>query len=516
MVATPAPAPSIGSPSRLAKRRDLVEVVWEMGASLKPTIPLLILIALACVLGTFANPENVSLNEVAAALSKQPDTFMGVLWRTGIYSFFELNDLFHSWWFLLLLVLLSLNLTACTIDRLPRIYTIALKPRPRLDDVLLRSVRHVVKQPFSGEPAQEAARLAAAFKVRGFNVASVDRADDDTYYLFSERGRYSRFGVYVVHAALLLILTGGILGRFFGYEGTINVFQGGGIFNFVFLKTGDGSVYKHDLPVTVRVDDFRHSLYKDGQDKSFESDLSVLGPGGTEVYKQTITVGHPMEYAGWTFYQASYQPAPDRSVAKMAVVDKKSGERKEFKVRPDITFGLAREINYQIVDYQPDRIGLGPAAHIVRRATEAEGGVSDFWVYQNAPDFDLQNREDRFGLQFEGIQEMFYTGLQVARDPGAKVVFLGCFILFAGLFTAFYTSHRRLWAKVTRNEVIVAGTAHKNHFVFEKVFASLEEAVRGTQVTELPKDPGANSSGDGSGNNGSGNSSSGGSVQSAV
>src|SRR4051812_14050727 len=91
-------------PSRLAPRRDLVEAIWEAFASLRPTIPVLILIALACVLGTFANPENATLNDISGSLSKQPDTFMGVLWRTGLYSFFELNDLFHSWWFVLLLV----------------------------------------------------------------------------------------------------------------------------------------------------------------------------------------------------------------------------------------------------------------------------------------------------------------------------------------------------------------------------------------------------------------------------
>lgn len=466
------------APARIAPRHDLVERVWEIGASLKPTIPVLILVALACVLGTFANPDNASLNDIAAALQNQHDTFMSFLWHSGLYSFFELNDLFHSWWFLLLLVLLALNLTACTIDRLPRIYTIALKPNRRLDEKVLRGLRHSVKFPLQGDAAQEAARIAAAFKVRGFEP-QVEKAEDGTTYLFAERGRYSRFGVYVVHAALLCILGGGIAGRLWGYEGTINVFQDNGTFDFVFLKTGDGAQYKHTLPATVRVVDFRHETYKDGSDKSFESDLEVLGGDGSVLHRQTISVGHPMQWAGWTYYQASYQVAQDRSVAKVVLTDKQTGERRPYKLRPDDHFGFDPLVQFRVLEYQPDFTGLGPALHVERLADVTRGGHSDFWVFQNRPDFDRTNRADRYAIEFQGIQPMYFTGLQIARDPGARVVFAGCFLMFFGLFVAFYTSHRRLWARISPSEVTVAGSAHKNHTVFAQVFASLEQALTG-------------------------------------
>jgi cytochrome c biogenesis protein len=473
------------SPSRIAARADLVERIWEVAASLRPTIPVLILVALSCVLGTFANPDNSSLNDIALALEKQHGTFIAMLWHSGLYSFFELNDLFHSWWFLLLLVLLALNLTACTIDRLPRIYTIALKPNRRLDQKVLLGLRHKLSIPLQGDPAQEAARLAAAFKVRGFEP-TIDKAEDGTTYLFAERGRYSRFGVYVVHTALLCILGGGIAGRIWGYEGTINVFQDNGTFDFVFLKTGDGAQYKHTLPVTVRVTDFRHETYKDGSDKSFESDLAVLGADGKVVHRQTISVGHPMAWAGWTYYQASYQAAKDRSVAKVVLTDKQTGARLPFKVRPDDKFGPDPAVQFQVLDYQADFTGLGPALHVLRNSDAAHGGQSDFWVFQNRPDFDRTNRDGRYALEFQGIQPMYFSGLQIARDPGARIVFAGCFLMFFGLFVAFYTSHRRLWARITPSEITVAGSAHKNHTAFAEVFTSLQDALVGPTPNPRP------------------------------
>lgn len=470
-----ASSPSAAAPSRLAPRRDLVEWIWEKAASLKPTIPILIGVSLACVLGTFANPDNASYNEVAAALEKQHGTFMGLLWHSGVYSFLELNDLFHSWWFLLLLVGLALNLTACTIDRLPRIYTIALHPQRRLDAQVVRGLRHVLKVPHAGEVSGEAARLAAAFRVRGF-APWVEKGEDGAVYLFAERGRFARFGVYVVHAALLCILAGGIAGRIWGYEGTINVFQDGGVFDFVFLKTGAGAQFKHALPVAVRVRDFRHFTYKDGTDKSFESDLEVLGKAGEVVHRQTISVGHPMKWAGWTFYQASYQVAPERALAKLWVTDTVSGARQEVRLKGGDTFPAGAEVTFRLLDYRESFADQGPAVRLLRTGPE---GQSDFWVFQNAPDFDRDNRGDRYALQFGGIQPMYFTGLQVARDPGAAVVFGGCILMFFGLFVAFYTSHRRLWARVAPGEVWVAGAAHKNHTTFAETFASLEAAVRG-------------------------------------
>ena len=38
----------------------------------------------------------------------------------------------------------------------------------------------------------------------------------DRYYFLGEKGNYSRFGVYLVHLSVLIILIGGLIGSFFG------------------------------------------------------------------------------------------------------------------------------------------------------------------------------------------------------------------------------------------------------------------------------------------------------------
>jgi cytochrome c biogenesis protein len=59
-------------------------------------------------------------------------------------------------------------------------------------------------------------------------------------------------------------------------------------------------------------------------------------------------------------------------------------------------------------------------------------------------------------LQLDDFVEVKASVLQVTRSPGKKVVYLGCLLLVAGVFSMFYIRERRLWVWV-RDE---AGGAH--------------------------------------------------------
>ena len=51
-----------------------------------------------------------------------------------------------------------------------------------------------------------------------------------------------------------------------------------------------------------------------------------------------------------------------------------------------------------------------------------------------------------------------YTGLQVAKDPGVWIVWLGCTLMMAGyLYVAFFMSHRRIWVRIENGTVTIGG-----------------------------------------------------------
>lgn len=83
--------------------------IWKFFSSVKLAIWLLAIITILSLIGTFI-PQNES---PSFYIEKMGHVGYSVLSKTG------LSNLYSSWWFILFLVLLSLNLTVCLLNRLP-------------------------------------------------------------------------------------------------------------------------------------------------------------------------------------------------------------------------------------------------------------------------------------------------------------------------------------------------------------------------------------------------------------
>ena len=445
----------------------VIERVWRFFCSLRLTLANLLLLFLAMIAGTFVNPSNDSLANIERAFAGRP-------WVLGTYRWFELYDLFHSWWFTALLTSLALNLIACSLERLPRIYFLVRYPERRLDRVIGLRFR-VPPTPSALSPVQ----IVETLQKQGYRVQESDG------YVFAERGRYARFGVWVVHISLLLILGGGVYGRLTAFEGTAQVPQNGGIATGFVQRNPDGSEFKHRLidehgrPFLVQCNDFRLKEFEPGRPKAFESDLVVyqdLGSQepGRELARATITVNHPLRYAGLTFYQASYAQLDEGVRAKIRMTDKVTGKSRELMVGAGDEIPAADGLSYQLTDYNPDYAGLGPAVQVARNE---DGKIGSFWVFSKDPDFDRRNRADRFSFSFDRLAPLYATGLQIARDPSTPVIYTGCFLLFLGIGIAFYTSHKRVWVLLRDGKVALGGASHRNAEAFSREFEDVSAAL---------------------------------------
>jgi cytochrome c biogenesis protein len=442
-----------------------VDAVFRFFCSLKLTLANILLLFLAMVAGTFVNPSNSPLSEIEAAFRDRPALL-------ATYRIFELYDLFHSWWFTVLLLSLALNLIACSVERLPRIWFLVKDPETRLDRVRGLRFRVPATRTLAGADA-----VATHLRQAGYRVALQKRAEGVD--LFAERGRFSRFGVWIVHLSLLVVLGGGIVGRLTAFEGMAFVPQGGEVDSMV-VRTPDGAQTKRKLGFVVRCDDFRLKEFEPGRPKAYESDLRVFerlpdGSAGAELGRDTISVNHPLRHAGLTLYQASYQQLDEGMRARIAVLDKVTEKTRPLFVAPGEPIEAAEGLLYQVVDYREDYGGLGPAVEMAR----SDGGrQSSFWVFAKAPrDYDRLNRDDRFAFTFSELTPPYATGLQIARDPSTPIVYLGCFLLFVGAGVAFYASHKRVWARVVDGRVALGGAAHRNPEGFRHEFQALCEKL---------------------------------------
>ena len=49
------------------------------------------------------------------------------------------------------------------------------------------------------------------------------------------------------------------------------------------------------------------------------------------------------------------------------------------------------------------------------------------------------------------IGQRYATGLQVVKDPGVWIFYLGCGVMMLGLYISFFMSHSRVWIGVENN-----------------------------------------------------------------
>lgn len=92
-------------------RHNPLKRAFDFLASVKLAIPLLVVIAIASIAGSLIpQGRNIRLAQDA------PE------WVRALNQYLELNDIFHSWWYVLLAGVLGLSLVAITVKRIPTVW----------------------------------------------------------------------------------------------------------------------------------------------------------------------------------------------------------------------------------------------------------------------------------------------------------------------------------------------------------------------------------------------------------
>ncbi len=296
--------------------------------------------------------------------------------------------------------------------------------------------------------------------------------------LFSEKGKFSRLGVYITHLSLLIIMVGGLAGSLYGFKGHVEILEGETV-SQIFLRTKDEEVSK-PIDFSVRCDDFNITYYdipgrKERYVREYTSALTIL-EDGKEVLKRTVQVNHPLHYKGLAFYQSSYGALHDVTLG----VQWKNKKGKELlkAVEGDTVSIPYSDSRIQLLRYVPQVHNFGEGVQLVLlRPNQAP---QTFWVLKDFPKFDPQSNND-FILTFEGVISKEYTGLQVTKDPGVWIVWVGSGLLIFGLIVSFFFSHQKVWIRIPKSsgkEIILAGSTNKNKVGFEKTIGLLIEGVR--------------------------------------
>jgi cytochrome c biogenesis protein len=439
--------------------------IWELFASVKLTVVVLVSLAATSIIGTL-----IPQNETAEAYLR---TYGEFLFR--IFYILDIFDMYHSWWFQFLLVLLGANIVVCSAERLSAAWNIIFTKDP---------VFHLSR--FQGLPNREQRTLSSPGK--DLKKAYVDyiskhfkryRVEEDLqgYRIFAEKGRWTRLGAYGVHFSVLVLLFGGLVGSFFGFEGFVNIPEG---------QTADSIRLRYSgqikpLGFGIRCDDFEVQFYESGAPKVFRSSLTVV-ENGKPVLQKDIFVNDPLHHRGINFYQSSYGTI---GIREISIRFKSTATGMEYNVAATVGHPVSVPENggeFLISDFQPafNFRGQNIGETIFGRLQAGSGPATEVILPLRFPDFDRMRKGD-WVISASNPQYAYYTGLQVSKDPSVWIVYTGFIFMILGCVITFFMSHQRICVEVVRSEdlttVFVSGSADKNRLGMDRKIAHISQKL---------------------------------------
>jgi len=455
------------SSKEIASDLSAIDRLWKLFASVKLTIVLLLSLAATSIIGTL-----IPQNEAPMAYF---ETFGAILYR--IFSLLGFFDMYHSWWFRALILLLVVNIVICSIDRLQTTWKTIFLRHPRFNPGRYRQLKNRIEY----NQDTEAGQLKALYEpiiARRFRYHRTEKTAEG-FAVYGERGRWTRLGVYVVHFSVVLLLIGGLIGSIFGFEGFVNIAEGESVESIQLRNNNQ----KYPLGFEVRCDDFFVDFYDTGAPKEFRSSLTILKQGKT-VLQKDIIVNDPLRYEGISFFQSSYGSLPSSEVIlNFTSIDtgmqysKKASLNTPVVIPEDLgTFVLqkhARQANFR---------GHNIGEAFIGTLTPANGSQVEVTLPVQFPSFDRM-RKGKVFIAIEDFVPRYYTGLQVSRDPGVWVVYIGFILMIIGIYITFFMSHQQVCIDVSgqgkKSRVWVAGISNKNKMGMQKKVAKLSEHLNG-------------------------------------
>ena len=477
---------NVGSQARAPQRTywetRILGRMWHFFTSVRLALVLILAITAAVFAGTMLDQVAPSVRSDPAAYSQWLTRVEGTYgaFPTKVFDFFDMFNVFRTLWFRLLVGLLTVNIIVCTLNRWKGIWRTVFPPRIRMTDAFFQHARFNAKYMIEEPAGAAAAMVKKGLKHGRYRVST--EAEAGSVALYADRNRFSRFGTFISHLSLVLILAGTVVGGMWGLSDPEFIVPEG-----ITRDVGLGT----DL--SVRLEHFTDEYYVEGPPKDFRSELVILRDG-EEVKRGTARVNSPLSYEGMKFHQSFFG-----QTALMMVKAKDGTSLYDGPVplawqtregnRPVGSFTLGSE-NLEVWVIGPrsgENDPLVPAGEMRIEVYESTSGA-----LRKATNLSQGTEQDVSGLNFTFAREGRFTGLSVVKDPGVKIIWVASALMMIGLVMLFFMPHRRLWASCKempdgKTEVRLAMTGQRDSQViaeFERVRQRVGKKLRSRHAEE--------------------------------
>jgi cytochrome c biogenesis protein len=494
-----------------------VRTLWRRLTSMRTAIVLLFLLALASVPGSLLPQRPLNPSKVDAYIAGH-GAWGRFLDRIGAY------DVFGSFWFSAVYLLLFASLIGCLIPRIS-VYARALRAKP------IKAPRHLNRLANNASltsplPPAEAATVAGK-ALRPRWRTTVRTEDSGAMTVSAEKGYSREAGNLIFHISLLAALILIAIGKLYSYQGSIVSVEGTGFCNrpLLYDTFHAGRLIKTGQLANFCIDDlnsFTASYREDGSPSQFKADVTYRTELNGATKHDVITVNHPLRTDGDRIYLINHGFAPTVTVTRpgaAAVPDT------EAFLSADAFFTSEGAFSFPGPDDKPGS-DIGLSGVFAPTPVDNNGVISSVAPSVNKPVLALlaytgtlnpsgqpqsvyslnadaiatgklkqvaaKNLQvgqtltlpDGTTVRFDGYKQ--WASLQVSHDPTQFFLLVAAVLMVVGLLGSLAVRRRRLWLRITpaaaestgeRSLVAVGGLARNDSGNFPAEFAGLVELL---------------------------------------
>ncbi len=404
-------------------------------SSLKIAILLLLLIAISCALGTII-PQQESDQFYYDNFNKNP--FLGII-NANILLLFELNHIYTSFWFLLILIWLGIALSVCSFRRQLPILKSALNwidyKSPR--QIAKLSIAQTIKTNNSSKSLE---KLTINLKKEGWNVKEKDGR------IAARQGVVGRVGPILIHLGMILLMIGSTYGSLNGQ--TIEKFLAPG-------RSIDLLNKNEQKGLTIELEKFQIERDPQGRAEQYRSIVNVIEPNGDNKRKE-ISVNYPLRYKGLTLYQA------DWSLSAITIQINKSPK---LQIPIESIPELGDQVWGTIIPTKKD--GKDP---ILLTVNSEIGPVTIYDSNGNKLMSLITNKEVEVKESLIKIINIVpSSGLLLKRDPGVPIVYSSFAIILIGGSLSLIST-KKIWVihEKEKSLIYIGGLSNRNLFGLSK------------------------------------------------
>lgn len=480
-------------------KKTVIDKIWNFFSSVRVGVWLIVLTLIASAIGTiFPQEQYIPSN----AVSRDPAIFYEDTYGIFGQIYYQLGfyHLYSSWWYMLLVALIGVSLVICSIDRfVPLHKALKVQKAKRHETFLNRQRLYSESENITDEEKQ---KIVTELKKQHYKVK------EEKGHILAEKGRFSRWGPYVNHIGLIIVLIAAILRM------TTPMY----IDEYMWIREGEqqvipgthGEYYaknKNFILETYNKDNekFKEAIKEEGVvAKNFETELviykkkpgSVTGsePKLEKVKEDSTKLNDPLKFSGYALYQAGYQQNEFKSMSFKIhkTDDSKEAALGSFTIdltSPESEYKLDNGFRVVINQYYPEyylddgvprsksKFPRNPAfVFFIYPPGDEEPEISFVGIRKNID----PSGENEYKLGLQDFEMRDVSGITVRRDYTLPLFIIGAIIFMFGVIQGMYWQHRRIWIHPKKGKLLLAAHTNKN---WHGVKNDIEKSIVDTNVT---------------------------------